>query len=71
MYEYFRPSPHNLASRYAKGESLTQFELDRIRYEGTSHTVEIMLRTLTITDPILQELAKRWRIPLNIDNILI
>jgi hypothetical protein len=71
IYEMFRPSPHALAVRYAAGEQLSQFELDRILYEGTYHTVQLLLQKGSITDPILQQLAERWQMPLKIDNILI
>ena len=63
---FFLPSPKNLAHRYIKQEALSRFEQDRIIYEGTPETIHFMAQSLPSTDPLLQTLAERWKIPLGL-----
>lgn len=56
----FAPDPTSLAAKYANGEKLSVFELDRIWAEGTMSTLRFLVQHIPPTDPILIKLANRW-----------
>ena len=67
LYKKFKASPNTLAQQYCKNPTtLTEFELDRIRCEGTFRTLMILIRNAGIHDPLTHDLAKGLQINLDL-----
>ena len=64
LYEIFKENPHSLVQRYARQEQLSEFELDRIRFEGTVRTLSILIQQVGPQDPLSQELSQLLQIDL-------
>lgn len=64
IHAVFIPSPDQLALQYAAKNPLTPFECDRILYEGTLTTLNLLVAKTSITDPLTKKLAALYHIPL-------
>ena len=56
---------------YVQKKPLSQFERDRIQYEGTSRTYQILHSQLSLDDPIATTLRNRLNIPAEIAEIFL
>ena len=62
IYGHFAPDPSSLARQYVQGISLSQFERDRIVYEGTLRTLQILRDHFDSSDPLLKALENQWKV---------
>ncbi len=71
IFTMFDEDPTKLAVKYANGEQMSPFELDRIKFEGTPDTVQILSQLVGGQDFLLQKLAKTWNMSLKIGLFMI
>lgn len=71
IYQHFQTDPTQLAVKYANQDELSQFDLDRIVHEGTPQTIRTLRQLVPPTDPILQQLTKRWNVSLEPDPVIL
>lgn len=71
IHANFNISPHTLANQLCKGHNLSEFEEDRIIYEGTLETIRVLEQGGLHQDPILLKLKKRWNITFDIPNLIL
>ena len=75
IHAAFRPTPHALAKRYIKAAGdrgvLTEFERDRIVYEGTLDTYQLLLSGLGSVDELITDLRNMLGISARVDNVML
>jgi hypothetical protein len=64
IFKFFKPSPSRLASRYNDAENISQFEQDRIVYEGTLDTLKFLIEQVGPEDVLVKKLAQQLDVQL-------
>ena len=66
LYDYYRRSPTDLATSYARDiTSLTAEETDRLKHEGSGHERDILLLHLPPSDPVVVAITTRLTVSLD------